>query len=150
MCVYQLKVRLLEISPMIWRRLLVPGSTDIAELHRIIQMTMGWEDAHLHRFVIYGKEYGISYDGGIGFSDNPRKVWLKGFEFRVGDKFHYEYDLGDRWEHEIRVEAILELDPLKPYPICTAGNGACPPEDCGGPWAYIRAFHGVFATGLAG
>ena len=104
-------------------------------------MTMGWEDAHLHRFVIYGKEYGISYDGGIGFSDNPRKVWLKDFEFRVGDKFHYEYDLGDRWEHEIRVEAILELDPLKPYPICTAGNGACPPEDCGGPWAYMERLH---------
>ena len=77
MCVYQFKVRLFEISPMIWRRLLVPGSTDIAEL----------------------QEYGISYVGGIGFSDNPRKVWLKDFDFRVGDKFHYEYDFGDRWKH---------------------------------------------------
>ncbi len=31
---------------------------------------------------------------------------------------------------------MLSLDPRKKYPICTAGAGDCPPEDCGGPWGY--------------
>ena len=31
----------------------------------------GWADEHLHRFVIHGREYGISYPGGVGFRDNP-------------------------------------------------------------------------------
>jgi Plasmid pRiA4b ORF-3-like protein len=37
----QLKVRLLELSPMVWRRLLVPAATSLRELHGIIQVAMG-------------------------------------------------------------------------------------------------------------
>jgi hypothetical protein len=54
--IYQLKIVLTGISPMIWRRLLVRSSTTIAELHYIIQIAMGWEDEHLNRFHIYGKD----------------------------------------------------------------------------------------------
>jgi hypothetical protein len=53
--VYQLKVSLRGISPMIWRRLLVPNTTTIAQLHGILQVAMGWEDVHLHRFRVHGK-----------------------------------------------------------------------------------------------
>ena len=48
--IYQIKVSLVGISPLIWRRLLVPDTTSIAELHYILQIAMGWEDYHLHRF----------------------------------------------------------------------------------------------------
>lgn len=72
--IYQLKVLLLGVSPMIWRRLLVCGDTTIADLHFIVQITMGWSDIHLHRFNIHGKDYGIARIGGIGFSDDFHKV----------------------------------------------------------------------------
>ena len=42
--IYQLKVRLLGLSPMIWRRVLVSDSTTLRELHGILQVAMGWED----------------------------------------------------------------------------------------------------------
>lgn len=35
---------------MIWRRLLVHSVSSIADLHHFIQIAMGWEDTHLHRF----------------------------------------------------------------------------------------------------
>jgi pRiA4b ORF-3-like protein len=35
-CIYQLKVVLLGISPMIWRRLLVRSDHTIADLHHIL------------------------------------------------------------------------------------------------------------------
>ncbi len=57
--VYQLKVVLLGISPMIWRRLLLCGDSTITDLHYIIQITMGWSDDHLNRFRIHGKQYGV-------------------------------------------------------------------------------------------
>lgn len=57
--VYQLKVALRDISPLIWRRLLVTSNTTIAQLHDIVQIAMGWEDLHLHQFRIHGKAYGI-------------------------------------------------------------------------------------------
>jgi len=56
--IYQLKVRLLGISPMIWRRVLVPSSTALRELHGILQMAMGWEGIHLFLFDIYAVRYG--------------------------------------------------------------------------------------------
>jgi hypothetical protein len=43
----------------------------------------------------------------------------------------------DYWKHEVRVEAISDADPKKPYPICTGGAGACPPEECGGPQCHL-------------
>jgi len=48
--IYQLKVVLLDVSPMIWRRLLVCGDNTIADLHYILQISLGWSDDHLHRF----------------------------------------------------------------------------------------------------
>jgi hypothetical protein len=38
-----LKVRLLGISPMIWRRVLAEASTSLEELHSMLQVAMGWE-----------------------------------------------------------------------------------------------------------
>ncbi len=138
---YQIKVSLVGISPLIWRRLLVPDSTSIAELHYIVQIAMGGEDYHLHRFQIYAKDYGISRIGGMGFADNPWEVRLTDFGFRVRDRFTYQYDFGDNWEHDLRIEAIVEPDPNKTYPICIEGNRACPPEDCGGSWQYMHILH---------
>jgi hypothetical protein len=133
---YQLKVSLRDISPIIWRRLLVTSHTTIAQLHGILQAAMGWQDVHLHQFRVYGKAYGISRAGGIWFADDPCQVSLSNFRLRAGERFVYEYDMGDFWHHDIRLERVLPLDLSKTYPVCTGGAGACPPEDCGGPRGY--------------
>jgi hypothetical protein len=39
---YQLRVVLREVSPLIWRRLLVRSDTPVAELHAILQAVMSW------------------------------------------------------------------------------------------------------------
>ena len=87
---------------MIWRRLLVRSDSTIADLHATLQLAMGWSDEHLHRFVIYGKDYGSSRIGGIGFSDTPYRVQLADFGFRLRERFLYEYDFGDGWPHDLR------------------------------------------------
>jgi hypothetical protein len=50
----------------------------------------------------------------------------------------YEYDFGDWWQHEVRVERHLSLDKKRIYPVCIAGKRAGPPEDCGGPSAFMQ------------
>ena len=97
--VYQLKIHLLGISPQITRRVLVRGETTLAELHHIVQVAMGWDNEHLHRFKLWGKEYGISYAGGSYFADDARRVHLGDFPWQVNDKFSYTYDFGDYWQH---------------------------------------------------
>ncbi len=135
--VYQLRVVLRDVSPLIWRRLLVCSDSSIADLHHALQIAFGWGDTHLHRFIIHGKAYGVTQPGGIGFADDPCRVRLADFAFRRGERFAYQYDFGDSWYHDLRVEQILPRDPTRIYPACAGGARAAPPEGCGGPWAYL-------------
>jgi Plasmid pRiA4b ORF-3-like protein len=89
---YQLKVVLAEISPMIWRRLLVHGDTTLADLHYILQIAFGWSDFHLHRFILYGKEYGIPRIGGYWFHDDANHIRFADLGLRQRERFLYEYD----------------------------------------------------------
>ena len=56
--VYQLRVVVRGVSPLIWRRLLIPADTTIADLHAVLQVAFGWTGRHLHWFVVQGREYG--------------------------------------------------------------------------------------------
>ena len=134
--VYQLKIHLVGISPHICRRVLVRGDTTLAELHHVFQVAMGWENWHLHRFKLWGKEYGIPHAGGIYFADDARLVHLGDFPWQVNDKFAYTYDFGDYWLHQVRVEKVLPSTALATHPVCVRGRRACPPEEVGGPQGY--------------
>ena len=136
--IYQLRVVLLGISPIIWRRLLVRSDSTIADLHCTLQTAFGWSDDHLHHFLIHGKQYGVAYLDGIAFRDDPRLIKLSDLGLRVKEKFLYEYDFNDQWRHLIRVEAILPIEPDRFYPVCVSGKQAAPPKDCGGHWAFIE------------
>ena len=72
--VYRLHVWIRQISPMIWRRLLVRSGSTIADLHYTLQIAFGWRDEYLNRFHIHGQDYGVYHDGGINFSTRPKRV----------------------------------------------------------------------------
>lgn len=44
--------------------------------------------------------------------------------------------MGDSWRHTIVIEKSVPAEAGVKYPRCIAGERACPPEDCGGPWGY--------------
>jgi len=73
--IYQLKIRLLGIRPMIWRRVLAPASTTLRELHGVLQVAMGWEGIHLFLFDVYAVRYGIAKLFCV------RCNWLTGFGY---------------------------------------------------------------------
>ena len=135
--VYQLRVVLAGISPMVWRRLLVPAETSVADLHEILQTAFGWSDEHLHRFTIHAVEYGLWRPGSAGFSRDARQVPLAGFGFRRGERFTYEYNFFAGWRHDIRVEEILPRSPRRRYPACTGGARQAPPEHFGSPEEFL-------------
>ncbi|MFV0645317.1 MAG: plasmid pRiA4b ORF-3 family protein [Sphingomonadaceae bacterium] len=131
--IVQLKVRLLGISPMIWRRVLVPIDMTLRELHGVFQVAMGWEGIHLYAFDIRAVQYGAFE---LSMAD-PRTP-LSQFGFHANDKFTYTYDMGDGWVHEVRVEKFNPAEPKKSWPLCIGGSGACPPEECGGPRGFLE------------
>jgi len=129
----QVKVWLLGISPMVWRRPLVPDTCTLRELHGMIQVAMGWEGIHLYQFCFRSRRYG-SWEVSASSPD----ITLAALKLRRGARFTYEYDLNIPWRHEVRIEeSRLDTEPGKVLPRCMAGDGACPPEDCGGPRGYL-------------
>ncbi|MEO7206597.1 MAG: plasmid pRiA4b ORF-3 family protein [Steroidobacteraceae bacterium] len=84
--IYQLRAVLRGISPLIWRRLLVRSDSSLAQLHETLQMAFGWEDVHLNRFEIHGREYGVYRDGGPPLRD-ARKVILPDLKLRRAERF---------------------------------------------------------------
>ncbi len=140
----ELKIELEFIEPLIWRRVIVPESYSLADLHNVIQTAMGWHDCHLHCFDIDGVRYTF-----------PNQLPEMGMEdegkFRLSDliksgtkQFLYEYDFGDDWRHWITIEKVAPVDPGSNCPVCLDGARACPPEDCGSIPGYedlVEAFH---------
>jgi hypothetical protein len=133
---YRIHVWIRHINPMIWRRLVTRSDSTLADLHYFIQIAFAWTDYHLHRFRIRGKEYGIPRLGGPWYSRDARDVRLIDFQFRVNERFLYEYDFTDGWEHQVRIEQFLPPEQAPAYPVCIGGSRSSPPEDCGGPAAF--------------
>jgi hypothetical protein len=139
--VYQFHVLLLDISPAIWRRVLIRNDSTVADLHATLQIVMGWEDDHLHRFVLHGKEYGRATYGGIGFGNDPRRVRLCDWHLRPKERLRYEYDFHAHWHHQLRLEQIRPLSATDWYPRCVGGARQAPPEGCGGAEEFLTQRH---------
>jgi Plasmid pRiA4b ORF-3-like protein len=135
--IYQLKITLQEVTPPVWRRVLVPGGYTLDRLHRVIQFAFGWQDVHLHSFEVEGVQYGQPDPAGeLGLRDEL-DVRLDAVAAKDG-WLRYTYDFGDWWEHDIEVEAISLADPDERYPLVLDGERACPPEDAGGAYGYAN------------
>lgn len=136
--IVQIKVWLHGISPMVWRRVLVPSTITLRELHGVIQVAMGWDGIHLYQFCLRAAEY-----GSLELSASSPDVTLAALRLRKNARFVYEYDLNIPWRHEVRIEGWLNPADGKAYPACVAGDGACPPEDCGGPVSFMANRDGI-------
>lgn len=132
--VFQLRIDLEDIvEPAVWRRVLVPAAARLDQAHAVFQAVMGWENSHMHAFTVDGVQYGRA-NTELDFGDE-RGVTL-GALLKEGGSLAYTYDFGDSWDHRVMVEHRLAAEADRSYPVCVAGSGACPPEDCGGAAAY--------------
>ncbi|WP_346290799.1 plasmid pRiA4b ORF-3 family protein [Sphaerothrix gracilis] len=134
--IYQLLITLTDSDPAIWRRCQVEASCSLAQLHLILQAVMGWQNAHLHEFRIDGDRYGppsLTNDEAI---QDEQAIGLNQLSLPAKGQFTYFYDFGDGWLHQVLVEAVLSPEQQQTYPVCLAGEQACPPENSGGIWGY--------------
>jgi hypothetical protein len=138
---YQLKVLLLDVKPQVWRRVHVAPNIYLNELHLVLQAALGWTNSHLHSFKFGEHEYSLSYEPGA-LTDlkmiDERGVALSSLIGEPGETFGYSYDFGDDWQHIVTFEHKGDREPRVAYPRCIDGQGACPPEDCGGTHGFSK------------
>lgn len=138
---FQFKIQLKDVTkPPVWRKIKVPAQFDFLKFHEVIQAAFGWENYHLFEFspAGYGSGPGIGMPDPTGWDEgrtiDARKMKLSETFKEEGQKFTYIYDLGDNWQHQIILEEMMSDKTIKADVL--GGKGACPPEDCGGPWGY--------------
>ena len=127
--VLQLKLGLKYAKPPIWRRVLVPATMNLADLHQVIQVSFRWLDSHMHAFYPT-RQSAVSLPMRDGELDE-RAVQVGQLLPAPKDKLGYIYDFGDNWELEITLEKLLDED-QGTVPRCTGGRRMAPVEDCGG------------------
>jgi len=145
----RLRVTIDDVEPLVWRRLVVPLSWRLDQLHLAIQAAFNWGNAHLHEFRIGGLRYGDPDVEDMAFEDSPRlfderEVKLRDFGREDGVRFTYAYDFGDNWRHTVEIEEVLALDMEPKLAACVDGARARPPEDVGGVSGY-EAFLAIMA-----
>lgn len=138
MDIYRVHVSLREIDPAIWRRIELSSQTTLKQFHLVLQVVMGWENQHLHEYIIEGQRYGTPDPA---YSDPGEVLREAGVRLatvlsEVGTQIQYLYDFGDYWQHDIRLEAVLPPEPGATYPRLLDGARSCPLEDCGGTRGY--------------
>ena len=122
----QLRIALAAIEPAIWRRVVVPDTITLDQLHEVIQAAMGWFDCHLHEFEIDGKRYGVpdpDWDEPGTVEDEHDVRLLSALGNR--QRFIYTYDFGDHWVHHVTLEDTLPIGKPQRY------------ADVGGPYGYV-------------
>lgn len=126
-----LKVTLRHVQPPVWRRLRVPSTITLGDLHDVLQTSLGWSNSHMHMFRIGRDYYGVA-DHEDPQTQNEKKIQLEQIT-KATPRFVYAYDMGDDWEHDVVLE---KSDSTSETISCLDGKRAVPPEDCGGPPGY--------------
>ena len=130
----RLRVTMREVAPRVERVIDVPAGITLDELHPVLQAAVGWTDSHLHQFRTDDTVYTMPMDG---WDDDEVRVDERGVPLsKLPSALVYAYDLGDGWEHDVRVEAIEDLGTPARAIVCVEGARACPPDDVGGPGGY--------------
>ncbi len=129
---HTLTVTLDDVTPTVWRQIVVPSTITLLQLHNAIQAAMGWTRSHLFVFELGEHRYGYP-DPDWDHMEDAARITLEKAMPNASDRAKYEYDFGDGWSHTLTVDTINQSDE---YPAVLAGANACPPEDCGGAPGY--------------
>ncbi|MBQ7527666.1 MAG: plasmid pRiA4b ORF-3 family protein [Bacteroidaceae bacterium] len=148
---FHIRIKLNNAPVKIWRELVVPSNITLELLAYVLINAMGWQHEHLYQFVAKNNVYYVN-----SFQMKERANSFKPFFSRVvernsekttlemvlqpkGERMKFEYDFGDSWTHDLWVKAARDYAPgEQPAIRLLKGQGACPPEDCGGVWGYAE------------
>lgn len=139
-----LRVDLAGTKPPIWRRIQVPSTLMLDQVHALLQLLFDWEDAHLHRFALgtsvfdrHAEHFLCPYDVEEGEAEEgvpESDVRLDEVLSEPGDVLRYTYDYGDQWDHNLKLEKVMPGVCGRPRVL--AGRREAPEEDSGGTWAW--------------
>ncbi len=140
----RLRIALIKMPRPVLRRVEVPLSIHLDDLHLVIQHAMGWENRHPYEFRVGN---GVAF-GPVDPKSRVKATRQDSSAATLADvckhltkrmlTFEYIYDFQDYWAHRVKLQGIGEQEPGRTYPHLLTAVRRCPPEDCGGSWGFRR------------
>lgn len=148
---YVISYKFEEVTPVVWRKVILPADVTFNRLHELIQYTTNFlsymEPYHYFEFpldeenlIITNNSYLIEqyvadkkrFNGVV--LKQPASIKIDRYIEKYG-QLSYFYDYGDGWHIHIKLEEIVD-DYYFGYPTLLGGAGDAPPEDVGGPTGF--------------
>ena len=133
--VVTLTVQIDEVSPPVIRRVEVPLSMRLDDLHFVLQIAIGWQNCHPFEFCVGDKAWGL-VDRDAAENPLPAETVTLADIVPLSRSFKYNYVYGEDWQHTVTVEPVSKPVPGVTYPRLLDGEGRCPPADIGGASGY--------------
>jgi hypothetical protein len=128
--VYQLRIELEGLLPVVWRRVLVSGRASLHELHSVIQSVMDHDEELGYQVIVDGISF-LDPEEDDHVSHRADTVSVATLGLHLGSRFrHIAEHHGDPWRHVVTVEQISPRLIGQRLPVCLAAGRASPPSDC--------------------
>ncbi len=142
---HRLRVTLVSSEPEIWREFTIADDLTLLDLHRALQIVVGWRESHMHVFSDtdpYARALPTARKWGDRFTDDafdllPEDETTIAEAFAGSGTLWYEYDLGDGWIHRIDALGTDDREQFSPPVSDLDGENRAPYEDSGGVAGYL-------------
>jgi hypothetical protein len=124
------------VTPPVIRRVEVPVTIRLDDLHFVLQIAIGWQNCHPFEFRVGETAWGLLDRDDPESSPRPAETATLADVLALTKTFRYDYVYGEDWGHTVELEATSVAAPGINYPRLVSAQGRCPPADIGGPMGY--------------
>jgi hypothetical protein len=132
----RLRVEIDEVTPTVIRRVEVPVTIRLDDLHFVLQIALGWQNCHPFEFRVGDTAWGLLDRDDPDSSPLSAETATLADVLELADTFRYDYVYGEDWAHTVALEGMAAAAPAADYPRLVSAQGRCPPADIGGPTGY--------------
>src|SRR5262245_3180505 len=132
----RLHVTIDEVVPAVIRRVEVPLTIRLDDLHFVLQIAIGWQNCHPFEFRAGDTAWGLVDRDDPENSPLPAESATLADLLKRARTFRYDYVFGEDWTHTVELEEIVPASADAGYPRLVDAQGRCPPADIGGADGY--------------
>ena len=123
----RLRVEIDEVTPAVIRRIEVPVTIRLDDLHFVLQIALGWQNCHPFEFRVGETAWGLLDRDDPESSPLSAETATLADVLALGDTFRYDYVYGEDWEHTVAFEGMAPPRPPPIIPVSSARRAVVHP-----------------------
>ena len=123
-----LRIELDEVTPAVIRRVEVPVTIRLDDLHFVLQIAIGWQNCHPFEFRVGETAWGLLDRDDPESSPRAAETATLADVLALAKTFRYDYVYGEDWGHTIELEAIELGRPASIIRASSVPKAAVPPR----------------------